>query len=75
VIYPPVNIERFPFQAQKEDFYLTVSRLVSYKQVSLIVQAFNQLGHPLIVIGDGPELEAIRKLAATQCPSAGVLCR
>ena len=63
VIYPPVHIERFPFLAQKEDFYLTVSRLVSYKQVSLIVQAFNQLGYPLVVIGDGPELEAIRKLA------------
>jgi glycosyltransferase involved in cell wall biosynthesis len=63
VIYPSVNVDRFPFQAQKEDFYLTVSRLVSYKRVSLIVQAFNQLGHPLIVIGDGPELEAIRKLA------------
>jgi glycosyltransferase involved in cell wall biosynthesis len=63
VIYPPVNIERFPFQEQKEDFYLTVSRLVSYKQVSLIVQAFNQLGHPLVVIGEGPDLEAIRKLA------------
>lgn len=63
VIYPPVNIERFPFQAQKEDFYLTVSRIVSYKQVSLIVQAFNQLGYPLVVIGDGPGLEALRKLA------------
>lgn len=63
VIYPPVNIERFPLLAQKEDFYLTVSRLVSYKQVSLIVQAFNQLGYPLVVIGAGPELEAIRKLA------------
>ncbi len=63
VIYPPVNIERFPFQAQKEDFYLTVSRLVSYKRVSLIIEAFNQLGRPLVVIGTGPELEAIRKLA------------
>jgi glycosyltransferase involved in cell wall biosynthesis len=63
VIYPPVNIERFPLLTQKEDFYLTVSRLVGYKQVSLIVQAFNQLGHPLVVIGDGPQLEAIRKLA------------
>jgi glycosyltransferase involved in cell wall biosynthesis len=63
VIYPPVNIERFPFQAQKEDFYLTVSRLVSYKKVSLIVKAFNQLERPLVVIGDGPELEAIRNLA------------
>ncbi|HAA33424.1 MAG TPA: glycosyl transferase family 1 [Cyanobacteria bacterium UBA8553] len=63
VIYPPVNIERFPLLAQKEDFYLTVSRLVSYKKVGLIVQAFNQLGYPLVVIGDGPELETIRKLA------------
>src|SRR4028119_1170995 len=63
VIYPPVNIERFSLVTQKEDFYLTVSRLVSYKQVSLIVQAFNQLGRPLVVIGDGPELEAIGKLA------------
>jgi glycosyltransferase involved in cell wall biosynthesis len=63
VIYPPVNVERFPFQEQKDDFYLTVSRLVSYKQISVIVQAFNQLGRPLVVIGSGPELEAIRKLA------------
>ncbi len=63
VIYPPVNVERFPFQEKKDDFYLTVSRLVSYKQISVIVQAFNQLGRPLVVIGSGPELEAIRKLA------------
>ncbi len=63
VIYPPVNIERFPLQAEKADFYLTVSRLVSYKQVSLIVQAFNELGRPLVVIGDGPQLKAIRQLA------------
>lgn len=63
VIYPPVDVERFPFQAQKEDFYLTVSRLVSYKQVSLIVEAFNQLGYPLVIIGDGPDLAKIRQLA------------
>lgn len=63
VIYPPVNLERFPLQEKKEDFYLTVSRLVSYKKVSLIVEAFNQLGLPLVVIGTGPELEQIRKLA------------
>jgi glycosyltransferase involved in cell wall biosynthesis len=63
VIYPPVNVERFPFVVSKQDFYLTVSRLVSYKQVSLIVRAFNQLKKPLVVIGTGPELKAIRKLA------------
>lgn len=62
-IYPPVNIERFPFQRQKEDFYVTVSRLVSYKKVSLIVEAFNRLGYPLVVIGEGGELEQLRRLA------------
>lgn len=63
VIYPPVNVERFPFVPSKQDFYVTVSRLVSYKQVALIVQAFNQLKKPLVVIGTGPELPKIRKLA------------
>lgn len=63
VIYPPVNIERFPFLTSKQDFYVTVSRLVSYKQVSLIVRAFNQLKKPLVVIGTGPELKALRKEA------------
>lgn len=63
VIYPPVNVERFPLVTQKDKFYVTVSRLVSYKYVSLIVQAFNELGYPLIVIGTGPDEEAIRKLA------------
>lgn len=63
VIYPPVNIERFPFLTAKQDFYVTVSRLVGYKQVSLIVRAFNQLKKPLVVIGTGPELKQIRKLA------------
>ncbi|NDJ24140.1 glycosyltransferase [Nostoc sp. B(2019)] len=63
VIYPPVNIEEFPFSDQKEDFYLIVSRLVSYKQVSLIVKAFNQLKRPLVVIGTGDEMKRIREIA------------
>ncbi len=63
VIYPPVEIDRFPFQAQKEDFYLVVSRLVSYKRVSLIVKAFNQLGRNLIIIGSGPELKQLQQIA------------
>lgn len=63
VIYPPVNIDRFSYQTSKEDYYLIVSRLVSYKKVSLIVEAFNQLKLPLIVIGTGPQLSKIRQLA------------
>jgi glycosyltransferase involved in cell wall biosynthesis len=63
VIYPPVDITRFSLMPQKQDFYVTVCRLVSYKNVSAIVQAFNQLGHNLIVIGTGPELDMIREIA------------
>jgi glycosyltransferase involved in cell wall biosynthesis len=63
VIYPPVQVDRFPYVAQKQDFYVTVSRLVGYKKIPLIVEAFNQLGLPLIVIGSGAELDLIRRLA------------
>jgi glycosyltransferase involved in cell wall biosynthesis len=64
VIYPPVNVEAFPFFPDKEDFYVTVSRLVSYKQVSLIVKAFNQLQRPLVVIGTGSEMKHLQAIAS-----------
>lgn len=63
VIYPPVNVERFQLKPEKQGFYLVVARLVSYKQVPLIVKAFNQLKLPLVVIGSGPELKEINALA------------
>jgi glycosyltransferase involved in cell wall biosynthesis len=63
VIYPPVNLERFKLEQKKADFFLTVCRLVSYKQVTLIVEAFNQLELPLVIIGDGPQLNLIRQMA------------
>jgi glycosyltransferase involved in cell wall biosynthesis len=71
VIYPPVNVGRFSFQAEKEDFYLTVTRLVGYKQVTLIVHAFNQLGLPLVIIGSGPEMERISQLAKSNIKVLG----
>lgn len=63
VIYPPVQVSQFPFQPQKSDYYLTVSRLVSYKKVNLIVEAFNRNGLPLVVIGDGAEFKKLKKIA------------
>ena len=63
VIYPPVAIDRFPFVAQKQDYYLVVSRLVGYKQVGLIVDAFNQLELPLVVIGEGGDRLALERMA------------
>ena len=64
VIYPPVDTKNFIFEPKKEDFYLTASRLVSYKKTKLIVEAFNEMGgKKLIVIGSGEEYETIKKIA------------
>ncbi len=63
VIYPPVNIDRFTCNADKEDFYLTVCRLVGYKQVAPIVEAFNHNGKNLVVIGTGAELQKLQQIA------------
>ena len=71
VIYPPVDVEKLSFQPEKEDFYLTISRLVSYKQICLIVQAFNQLKKPLVIIGEGPQLDKIRQLAQSHVQVLG----
>lgn len=64
VIYPPVDIDQFALEPEKDDFYLTMSRLVSYKRVDLIVEAFNDMpDKELVVIGDGPEFDAIEEMA------------
>ena len=63
VIYPPVDVGRFKPDQDRDDFYLTVCRCVPYKHVEMMVMAFNRLGRPLVVIGDGPELERIKRIA------------
>jgi glycosyltransferase involved in cell wall biosynthesis len=56
VINYPIDSQRFLLgTSEKEDFYLVSSRLISYKRVDLIVEAFNWLGWPLLIVGDGPE--------------------
>jgi glycosyltransferase involved in cell wall biosynthesis len=60
VIYPPVDTDHFAFQRDKDDFYLSASRMVPYKKIGLIVEAFRQMpDKKLIVIGDGPEYRTI----------------
>jgi len=61
VIYPPVDTGAFDIQVKKDDFYLTVSRMVPYKKIGLIVKAFAKMpDKKLVVIGDGPQYEQIR---------------
>lgn len=73
VVHPPVDTEAFDLFHDKEDFYVTVGRLVPYKRVDLIVEAFNAMpDRELVVIGDGPELPRLEKMA---CSNVRVLGR
>ncbi len=63
IIFPPVDTGRFSPAGRCEDYFLIVSRLVPYRRVDLAVRAFNQLGLPLLIAGDGRDREALRALA------------
>ena len=64
VIYPPVDVDKFTLREAKEEFYLTASRMVPYKKVDLIVEAFSQTDKRLLVIGDGPDMAKIKSKAS-----------
>ena len=63
VIYPPVDVDKFTLREAKEEFYLTASRMVPYKKIDLIVEAFSQMDKKLLVIGDGPDMAKIKSKA------------
>jgi glycosyltransferase involved in cell wall biosynthesis len=64
VVYPPVDIDRFTVGTQREDFYLTASRMVPYKRVPLIVEAFTHMPNKtLVVIGEGEDMTRARAVA------------
>ena len=63
VIHPPVNVNRFEWNKPRDEFYLSVCRLVPNKRVDLLVRAFNRLKLPLIVVGEGVEKAYLKKLA------------
>jgi glycosyltransferase involved in cell wall biosynthesis len=62
VVYPPVEIERFT-PGLVGDHYAVLSELMPHKRIELAVRAFNQLGRPLVVIGDGPDARRLQRLA------------
>lgn len=63
-IYPGVDVQDFAFTPDKEDFYLTASRMVPYKKMDLIVRAFSAMpDKKLVVIGDGPQFDKVTQAA------------
>ena len=64
IIYPPVYVDKFSLAEKKEDFYLTASRMVPYKKIPLIIEAFAGMpDRKLVVIGTGPEWEKAKARA------------
>lgn len=72
VVYPPVDVEGVQVDADHDGYYVTCSRLVPYKRVDLLVEAFRQMpSRELLVIGDGPEFERLRRMAPSNVRMLG----
>jgi glycosyltransferase involved in cell wall biosynthesis len=66
IIHPPVDIERFQPHETKEDFYFTASRLVPYKRIPLIAEAFTKMpDKQLVIIGAGPEFNKVKRFSSS----------
>jgi glycosyltransferase involved in cell wall biosynthesis len=63
IIFPPINTARFTSSKSIGDYYLIVSRLVSYKRIDLAVEAFNRNGLKLFIVGDGPDRKRLEGMA------------
>lgn len=63
VIVPPIDINRFRLSKEQDDYYVVLSRLISYKRIDLAVGACTLLGRNLIVIGSGPAMQSLEAQA------------
>ncbi|MBS0620533.1 MAG: glycosyltransferase [Verrucomicrobia bacterium] len=74
VIYPPVDTDKIPFSAEKEEYYVAMSRMVPYKRIDLIAEAFSQMPErKLLIIGDGPEMHKVKSKAGKNVEILGYL--
>ena len=73
VINPPVDIEKFSIDDKKEDYFLMVGRLMTYKRFDIVIEAFNKLNWPLKIIGRGPDEKRLRKIAGPSIKFTGRL--
>lgn len=72
VIYPPVDVDTFVPHDGGKEYYLTASRMVPYKKIDLIVEAFSRMpDKKLVVIGEGPDFQKVRSLASANIELIG----
>lgn len=71
VINYPIDDSKFIFSENKEDFYFASARMISYKRLDVIIEAFNWLGWPLLISGNGPERKRLESRALTNIKFLG----
>ena len=73
VVYPPVDVARYPLASRSEDYFLVVSRLMPYKRIDIVVETFNRLRYPLKIVGAGPDFERLKMLAGSSVEFIGAV--
>jgi glycosyltransferase involved in cell wall biosynthesis len=73
IIYPPVDVDFFSrfYREVKDDYFVTVGRLEPYKRMDVVIQAFGQIPGKLVVVGEGTQLAALRRLAGSNVEFVG----
>jgi glycosyltransferase involved in cell wall biosynthesis len=71
VVYPPVDIDKITATPTHQNYFLVVSRLVSYKKIELAVQACKELNLPLLILGEGPEMDNLKRIAGSHTQLLG----
>lgn len=73
IIRPPVETDDFYISSNREDYYVTVGRLVPLKGIDIMVSAFNKTGRSLVIIGDGPQYKDLKEKAGKNIKFMGHL--
>ena len=73
VVYPPVDTAKFCVSTVSSEYYLVLSRLVAYKRIDIVVEAFRILGRELHIVGDGPDFERLVSLSTPNVKFYGKL--
>lgn len=71
IVFPPVNVSEFNYTLPRGDFYLCLGQMVAYKRADLVVEVFNRLKLPLVIIGEGELFEALESTAESNIKLLG----
>ncbi|MCJ1961814.1 glycosyltransferase [Novosphingobium mangrovi (ex Hu et al. 2023)] len=86
VVHPPVSVSEFAPSSQVSNRYLWVSQMTPYKRADVALEAFNRMGVPALMVGDGemvreierragPNVEVRRRLSFSELKEAYATCR